>query len=104
MIDDWHPWIAARLVFPDVILMRHGDTDIIEAVQESMLREIIQGEFLAHAEPWHRNGSGLYIHNHFQEGVLQSGFHQFLAEVLVHLHGYKTRLGGVVAEDIAKFG
>ena len=80
------------------------ETNIVEAVQQAVLREVIHWERNLDADLGNGQRSALNIDHHFQARFLRRSFQQEVGNILIDLHGNEPGFGGIVAEDITKFG
>ena len=82
--------------------MLQRQTNVVQTIQESVLREVVHRELDFDADLRHRKRPVLDVDRHLQTRFLGRGLEQEIGDLLIDLDRDKPGLGRVVAEDIAE--
>src|SRR5262245_7241005 len=93
---------AVGLVLADLVAALQREADVVEAVQQAVVRVIVQVERLVEVDCRHRHPPVHHVDHDLDRRVVLDDAHDARDHVLRHLDGHEPDLEAVVPEDVGE--
>src|SRR5712692_4460213 len=100
--EAWQPRGAIGLVGVDLARVAQAQTDVVEALYQSVPGELVEREGRVDSRRGSGDRAAFDVHGEFEVGVVRDRFQQSRAGSGVDLDRHQPRLRAVVAEDVSE--